>query len=152
MIEHVDDPEGFARRAAELLAPGGLLVVATPNWDSADARRFGRHWGGNHFPRHWTLYDEPTIRALADSAGLEVARLEYQPNPIFWVWTAHSWLKGRFPGQRWPGRVFPPVRIFAPSLGSFVLLSGFTLLDLALLRVTGRTASMSVELRKPLLS
>ncbi len=149
VIEHVDDPERFARRAAELLAPGGLLVVATPNWDSAEARRFAKHWGGNHFPRHWTLYDEPTIRALAESVGLKVARVEYQPNPIFWVWTAHSWLKARLPGRRWPDRAFPPVGIFDTSLRSFVLLSAFTLVDLVLKRVTGRTGSMSVELRKP---
>jgi hypothetical protein len=34
-------------------------------------------------------------------------------------------------------------------LRSFVLLSVFTLLDLALRAITGKTASMAVELRKP---
>src|SRR5919106_3378525 len=38
VIEHVDDPRGFAQRASDLLAPGGLFVLTTPNWDSADAR------------------------------------------------------------------------------------------------------------------
>ena len=149
VIEHVDDPVGFAQHAADLLAPGGLLLVTTPNWDSRDARRFGGHWGGNHFPRHWTLYDEPTLRALADRVGLEVERVEYQPNPIFWVWTCHSWLKARFPRRRWPDRLFPPVKIFDASLRSFLLLSAFTMLDAAQRRVTGRTASIAVELRKP---
>jgi len=149
VIEHVDDPERFARRAAELLAPGGVFAVATPNWNSADARRFRGHWGGNHFPRHWTLYDETTIGALADSVGLSVERVEYQPNPIFWVWTCHSWLRGRSPGRRWPDRAFPPVGIFAPSLQSFLLLSAFTVVDLVLRLASGRTASMAVEMRKP---
>jgi SAM-dependent methyltransferase len=150
VIEHVDDPERFARRAAELLAPGGVFAVATPNWDSADARRARGHWGGNHFPRHWTLYDPVTIEALARSNGLEVARIEFQPNPIFWVWTAHSRLRDRFPSRSWPDRLFPPVRIFDPSLRSLVLLTLFTLVDLGLRAATGRTASMAVELRKPL--
>lgn len=149
VIEHVDDPEAFARRAAELLAPGGLFVVATPNWDSADARRFGGHWGGNHWPRHWTLYDERSLRDLAESIGLEVSRVEYQPNPIFWVWSLHSWLRDRFPGRRWPDRAFPPVAIFDPSLRSFVLQSAFTCVDAVQRRATGRTASIAVELRKP---
>jgi len=148
VIEHVDDPEAFARRAAELLAPGGVFAVATPNWNSADARRFRGRWGGNHFPRHWTLYDEETIGALAESIGLTVERVEYQPNPIFWVWTCHASLRQRFPGRRWPDRAFPPVGIFAPSLQSFVLLSAFTVVDIALRLVTGRTASMAVEMRK----
>lgn len=149
VIEHVDDPERFARRAAELLAPGGVFAVATPNWDSRDARRFRGHWGGNHFPRHWTLYDPGTIEALARSNGLEVTRVEFQPNPIFWVWTAHSWLRDRFPSRSWPDRAFPPVEIFRPSLRSLVLLTAFTLVDLVLRAASGRTASMAVEMRKP---
>jgi SAM-dependent methyltransferase len=150
VIEHVDDPERFARRASELLAPGGVFAVATPNWNSADARRFRGRWGGNHFPRHWTLYDEDTIGTLAESVGLAVERVEYQPNPIFWVWTCHAWLRQRFPRRRWPDRAFPPVGIFAPSLHSFLLLSAFTVVDLVLRLATGRTASMAVEMRKPL--
>lgn len=149
VIEHVDDPKRFAARAAELLAPNGMFVVATPNWDSADARRFRGHWGGNHFPRHWTLYDERTLRTLAESVGLRLERIEYQANPIFWVWTCHSWLRARFPRSDWPDRLFPPVGIFHRSLRSFVLLSVFTLLELALRAITGKTASMAVELRKP---
>ena len=80
--------------------------VSTP--DSADARRLTRHWGGNHFPRHWTLYDAETLRAVARDVGLEPERVEYQPNPIFWVWSLHSWLTTRFPKARWPDRAFPP--------------------------------------------
>jgi SAM-dependent methyltransferase len=149
VIEHVDDPEGFGRRAAELLAPGGVFVVYTPNWDSVDARLLGGHWGGNHFPRHWTLYDEPSLRLLAETIGLELERVEYQPNPIFWVWSCHSWLRDHFPRRRWPDRIFPPVRIFEASALSFILLSTFTVVDLALRRLTGRTGSIAVEMRKP---
>lgn len=149
VIEHVGDPRLFAERAADLLAPGGLFVVATPNWNSADARRLKGHWGGNHFPRHWTLYDEATIRALGALVGLDVEHVEYQPNPIFWVWSGHSWLRGRLPGRSWPDRLFPPVRIFEDSPRSFALLTAFTLLDIAQRRVTGRTASMSVAFRRP---
>jgi SAM-dependent methyltransferase len=149
VIEHVEDPKQFAQHAADLLAPNGLLMVATPNWDSVDARLLKQDWGGNHSPRHWFLFDAGTLRRLAESVGLEVERVEYQPNPIFWVWSCHSWLKSRLPGRRWPDRAFPPVRIFTPSFGSLVLQGAFTGLDVLLRLVTGKTASMEVELRKP---
>jgi 2-polyprenyl-3-methyl-5-hydroxy-6-metoxy-1,4-benzoquinol methylase len=149
VIEHVENPEAFARRGAELLALGGRFVVSTPNVASADARRFGAHWGGNHFPRHWTLYDAPSVHALAGRAGLAVERIDYEPNPIFWNWTMHSWLRGRFRGARWPDRLFPPVRVFESSPYNFVLLSGFTVVDSVLRRATGQTGSMAVVLRKP---
>src|SRR4029079_18416983 len=145
----VDDPKGFAQQAADLLAPGGLFVVATPNWDTWDARRYKGNWGGNHWPRHWALYDEKTMHDLARRIGLEFERIEYQVNPIFWVWTFHSKLRDRFPKRRWPDRVFPTVKIFHPGLRSFLLLSWFTLVDIALRRITGRTSTMSVEMRKP---
>lgn len=149
VIEHVDDPRAFAARASELLAPGGLWVVTTPNWNSIDALRFRGNWGGNHFPRHWTLYDEETLRRLASDVGLELDRVEYQPNPIFWVWTMHSWLTSRFPGASWPDRVFPTVDIFRSTPWTFLLQSAFTTIELVLRAVTGRTASIAVELRKP---
>lgn len=148
VIEHVDDPMAFARRAAELLAPNGVLAIATPNWNSADARRFRGTWGGNHFPRHWTLYEEATLNHLASQLALKVMRVEYQPNPIFWVWTCHSWLRDRRPTWQWPDRVFPPVDIFKSSAWSFFLLSFFTVFDIILRGITGRTASIMVELRK----
>ena len=148
VIEHVDDPLRFAMRAAELLAPGGLFVVGTPNWNSFDARVFRGHWGGNHFPRHWTLYDEASIGDLARRVDLSLERVIYQPNPIFWIWTCHSWLTARFPRRSWPDRVFPPVGIFEPSALSLVLQSGFTLIDLLQRALFGKTASMSAELRK----
>jgi SAM-dependent methyltransferase len=149
VIEHVDDPVRFARHAAELLKPGGLFIVTTPNWDSVDARRLRGNWGGNHFPRHWTLYDERTLGTLAESVGLDLEMVDYQPNPIFWVWTCHAWLRSRFPSRQWPDRAFPPVGIFSPSLQSFVLQSAFTAVDVLLARTTGRTASIAVDLRKP---
>ena len=149
VIEHVDDPVVFARRAAELLKPGGLFVVPTPNIESWDAKRFRQWWGGNHFPRHWTFFDPASIAALAAKVGLVCERVTYDVNPVFWNWTAHSWLRGKAPRSRWPDRLFPPVAIFRPSPWSFVLLSFFTAVDTVLKLVTGRTASMSAELRKP---
>jgi 2-polyprenyl-3-methyl-5-hydroxy-6-metoxy-1,4-benzoquinol methylase len=149
VIEHVSDPRAFAQRAADLLAPGGLFVVATPNFDSADVRWFKRHWGGNHFPRHWTFYDAASMARLAENVGLRQERVDYQTNPVFWNWSFHSWLSGRFPKSRWPDRLFPTVDIFLPSPQSFVLLSIFTTADLVLRAMTRKTASMSSDLRKP---
>jgi 2-polyprenyl-3-methyl-5-hydroxy-6-metoxy-1,4-benzoquinol methylase len=148
VIEHVDDPIGFARRAAELLKPGGLFMFATPNVDSADVRRFGRFWGGWHFPRHWTLYDRQSAERLAEQVGLHVESISYEVNPVFWNWTCHAWLRERR-GDDFADKVFPPVSIFQPSPRSFVLLSVFTLVDIVQKLITGRTGSMQVELRRP---
>jgi hypothetical protein len=125
--------------------------LRSPRRHAADRphRRLAGRWGGNHTPRHWTLYDERTLRDLAERVGLALERVEFQPNPIFWVWSCHASARERFPGSRWPDRLFPPVEIFSSSARSLVLLSGFTVLDLLLRAISGRTASIGVELRKP---
>lgn len=38
VIEHVESPIGFLRNVGELLAPGGVAVLTTPNVDSLPAR------------------------------------------------------------------------------------------------------------------
>jgi 2-polyprenyl-3-methyl-5-hydroxy-6-metoxy-1,4-benzoquinol methylase len=147
VIEHVADPIAFARRASELLRPGGLFMFATPNVDSTDVRRFGRYWGGWHFPRHWTLYSAQTARQLADIVGLDVENVVYEVNPVFWNWTMHAKLAERRPALA--DRLFPTVSIFQPGLQSFVLLATFTVVDMIQRLVTGKTGSMQVELRRP---
>jgi 2-polyprenyl-3-methyl-5-hydroxy-6-metoxy-1,4-benzoquinol methylase len=146
VIEHVADPIAFAKRAAELLRPGGLFMFATPNVDSFDVRRFGRYWGGWHFPRHWTMYSAHTAGQLAEAVGLTVENVVYEVNPVFWNWSFHAWLTERRPELA--NRLFPPVSIFQPSARSFVLLSIFTVVDLVQRLVTGKTGSMQVELRR----
>jgi 2-polyprenyl-3-methyl-5-hydroxy-6-metoxy-1,4-benzoquinol methylase len=147
VIEHVAEPQRFIAHASDLLAPGGLLVLETPNYDSPDVRFFGSHWGGHHFPRHWTFYEAGSLARLGQSVGLDVERVEYQANPIFWNWSFHSLLHARLPAAA--DVLFPPVAIFHASARSFLLLSIFTIADLALKTLTGKTASMAVSLRKP---
>ena len=86
LIEHVEDPEALLRRAGELLAPGGLVVVKTPNVDSLDARLF-RHanWGGYHCPRHWVLFDRAALLPLVERAGLALQEFRYVQGAPFWT-------------------------------------------------------------------
>jgi 2-polyprenyl-3-methyl-5-hydroxy-6-metoxy-1,4-benzoquinol methylase len=78
LIEHVADPAGVLSRMRELLSPGGILLLKTPNWDAWDARLF-RHasWAGYHCPRHWVLFTRPSLTAMVERAGLKVASFAY---------------------------------------------------------------------------
>jgi SAM-dependent methyltransferase len=150
VIEHVEDPVVFTRNAAELLRPGGVFLAATPDFGSKDAQKFGGHWGGNHFPRHWWFFDGPSMRKVAEHVGLECTAVEYELNPVFWTWTMHSALRDRYPDAKWVDAVFPPVSIFYGGPRSFLLQGTFTVLDSVMRRRTGMTGSMIATLRKPL--
>jgi SAM-dependent methyltransferase len=90
-IEHLPDPAVVLDAVRRLLKPGGRVLVVTDNTGSLDfrlARR--RHWGGYHFPRHWYLFDEPSLRRLAGVAGLEVAELGTMMSPVNWVYSVRN--------------------------------------------------------------
>ena len=81
VIEHVLDPRGFLARCAEFLAPGGLLVVLTPNGAAAGLRMFGSCWSWLDAPRHLMLFDPDTIRGLGERAGLRPGRVRTSALP-----------------------------------------------------------------------
>jgi SAM-dependent methyltransferase len=86
VIEHVPYPDRLVSMLAKALAPGGHLVIETPDIDGLDARWFaGRYWGGYHFPRHMVLFDADGLRRLVERCGLEVVETTHLASPAFWV-------------------------------------------------------------------
>lgn len=89
-IEHLDSPSSVIEKASHLLKPGGALFIETPSIEGLDARLFrARYWGGYHFPRHWSLFDESSLRRLVEQHGFETARVDYLASPAFWVQSFH---------------------------------------------------------------
>ncbi|RDE05000.1 bifunctional 2-polyprenyl-6-hydroxyphenol methylase/3-demethylubiquinol 3-O-methyltransferase UbiG [Sphingomonas aracearum] len=93
VIEHVVDPAGFVRTLAGLLAPGGLMVLSTPNRTPLSrlamitlAEGTGRIPRGTH---DWNKFlTPPELTALAEGAGLRVidtAGLSFSPTRGFVV-------------------------------------------------------------------
>ena len=77
LIEHVEDPVAVLAKMRALLAPGGQILVKTPNHDSLDARLF-RHksWGGYHCPRHWVIFTPESFARAAATAGLGIEKTQ----------------------------------------------------------------------------
>ncbi len=74
-IEHIPDPRDEVRRLVELLKPGGVLALSTPN---------ARYWEAVHQPKRWREFKPPahigfftatTLRWMLISCGLEVVAL-----------------------------------------------------------------------------
>lgn len=75
VIEHLPDPVEALRRAARWLAPGGKVVLITPNASSFCFKFFGSRWFPLEAPRHLFLFDPDTIRRLGAKASLECRSL-----------------------------------------------------------------------------
>lgn len=73
VIEHVPDPRAFVRRIHELLQPGGVLVLVTPDRSGAQARLFQARWR-SAIADHLNLFSAAHLRALLHSEGFAVER------------------------------------------------------------------------------
>ena len=80
-LEHVPDPQAEIRRVAELVKPGGTLLVSVPNVASVTARLFGARWHHLDAPRHFTLWTPATLRRLLGEHGLGVERMAFDRAP-----------------------------------------------------------------------
>jgi SAM-dependent methyltransferase len=150
VIEHVSDPLLIASKSFEVLRPGGLFVLETPNTATLDGKWFERgNWGAYHIPRHWNLFNGTTLRQLGEKAGFTFLEVVYNPAPVHWVWSFNNFaIEKNGSLGRLGQKVFAPLDVFGGGLKAFLLLSTFTLFDLALKLATGRTSNMMMIFRK----
>jgi 2-polyprenyl-3-methyl-5-hydroxy-6-metoxy-1,4-benzoquinol methylase len=93
LIEHVPAPGRFLQRARELLGPGGLLYLTTPNFSSLSRRIMGGEWYPV-LPEHLSYFTPRVLCELAvKDAGLELVSAEtrnFDPNAALYLAKAAS--------------------------------------------------------------
>lgn len=112
VLEHVINPAEFLRQCVELLQPGGLLVVSTPNYASNTFRD-----GRDPFdmpPHHMNHFDATVYRRIASIMGLRVQEVRQQPRyadaslqgtgkSASWAWLRALALSASYRLSRSPG-------------------------------------------------
>jgi SAM-dependent methyltransferase len=74
VIEHLYDPIDALRIVHDLVRPGGVIWIATPNLESRGHDRYGRNWIGLDPPRHLALFTHSSLSRAVESAGFKVLR------------------------------------------------------------------------------
>jgi SAM-dependent methyltransferase len=97
-LEHLRTPAAALERSFELLLPGGVLVLAFPNFGSWQARVLGTRWFGLDVPRHLAQLPASTVIEFVCSRGLAIERVSYwRGGQVVFGWL-HG-LVGTLPGQ-----------------------------------------------------
>ena len=152
VIEHLEKPFELIKNCFKLLEPGGILIIETPNFQSLDRKITGLFnrgsWGGFHYPRHWYLFCEETVKKLAlKISGLEIVKITYFPTPTTWVWSMNNLIRNIFKQKM---TIFDPVKIFQNSGLSFLAMAGFYLFDKVACLCGLKTSTFQFILRKEL--
>lgn len=74
VLEHLYDPSVYVEAAAQLLCPGGRLIIQVPNAGSWQFLLLGEHWSGLDLPRHLLLFRSDDLENLLDYCGFEIVR------------------------------------------------------------------------------
>jgi SAM-dependent methyltransferase len=86
-LEHLRDPAKALSDAAARLKPGGVLVVAVPNYGSLQARVFGERWFALDLPRHLVHLDGRLLARRIGDLGLKVVqRSDLLGGQVFFGW------------------------------------------------------------------
>jgi SAM-dependent methyltransferase len=109
VLEHVSDPRPTLAEVSRILRPGGIFLVAVPDFGSPEARLTQAGWFHLDIPRHLSHHTRASLSRVLNGAGLRPAwvsslapeydcfsfvqsllnRLGVQPNLLY------NWLRGR---------------------------------------------------------
>jgi SAM-dependent methyltransferase len=78
VIEHLPDPGAVLDRLAALLAPGGVIWIATPDAGSRVARVLGPRWW-SVIPTHLHLFNRRSLTRLLERHGFELLATRSSP-------------------------------------------------------------------------
>lgn len=82
-IEHLENPRDFARKLVRLAAPGGWVVITTPNQLSLLSlitlivKHHFQAFQDVHYPTHLTALLEVDLRRIAAECGLAKVAIQY---------------------------------------------------------------------------
>ena len=87
VLEHVPDPLSLLRQARDHLAPGGVVLVTTPNPSCLRARAKGlKNWGMIDPPHHMNLFTKQGLKLALNQTGFAPAHYETLSTYMEWLW------------------------------------------------------------------
>ncbi len=98
VLEHVSDPRPMVAEVARILRPGGLFLVAVPNFGSPEARLTKSGWFHLDIPRHLSHHTRESLSEILNQAGLKptwVSSLAPEYDNFSFVQSLLNWLGAR---------------------------------------------------------
>jgi predicted SAM-dependent methyltransferase len=85
VLEHIHELNETIQTLKKLLHKDGTIFIAVPNYESADAKRYEKHWAAFDVPRHLWHFSKDTMTQLLHRNGLHVRKIEPMRLDVFYV-------------------------------------------------------------------
>lgn len=74
VLEHIHDLRKTSKKIINHLKSDGYLIIAVPNYESWDGKKYGKFWAGWDVPRHLYHFNSAVISAFSEEFGLELIK------------------------------------------------------------------------------
>ncbi len=88
VLEHLNNPVASLKQCADLLEPGGKLIIAVPNFSSWQSRYSSSYWFHLDAPRHLFHFSPTSLGNALKIAGLTISSISYvslEHDPYGWL-------------------------------------------------------------------
>lgn len=85
VLEHVHDLQAYLKQMCNLLATGGRLIIAVPNYTSHDATAYGPYWAAWDVPRHLYHFSPASMQQLLEKNGFALQRQKHMWYDSFYI-------------------------------------------------------------------
>jgi 2-polyprenyl-3-methyl-5-hydroxy-6-metoxy-1,4-benzoquinol methylase len=75
VLEHVHELDKTIQQINKILLDDGVLIVAVPNCNSWDAKKYGAYWAAWDVPRHLYHFTETDIKKLFGRSGFKLSEV-----------------------------------------------------------------------------
>ncbi len=72
VLEHVHQLHEYIAQIKRILKPGGIVLIAVPNYTSKDAQHYREFWAAYDVPRHLYHFSPQAMRTLVELHAMEV--------------------------------------------------------------------------------
>lgn len=72
VLEHVYNLEDRVGQIKKIIKPDGIIIIAVPNPDSYDAKKYGKYWAAYDVPRHLYHFAKNDIVKLFEKFSIEL--------------------------------------------------------------------------------
>jgi 2-polyprenyl-3-methyl-5-hydroxy-6-metoxy-1,4-benzoquinol methylase len=94
VLEHFQDPFGYAADIWRLLKPEGVCIIALPNCRSSDAMHYSEFWAAYDVPRHLWHFTPETFSRFAEKTGFKTESIKRLPLDVFYISALSEKYKG----------------------------------------------------------